>query len=83
MIPLLLQNIHDLQNSIFDRSLLFSSKRMAAILLHIVDLFIAIQELLLPTAATIEKRFDFHERKFLPTDFKGVEINIEDDKIIL
>jgi len=54
-----------------------------AILLCTDDMLIAIPESLLQTEASIEKRFKCRERKFLPADFKGIDIMQEGAEIVL
>lgn len=83
LVPWLLTNFPDLQQSIFDPSLLFSTTKPFAVLLCTDDLLFAIPESLLPSEATIEKRFDCHERSFLPTDFKGVDFVSDGNDIAL
>lgn len=79
----ILENFPDLQQSIFDPSLLFSPTKKFAILLCTDDLLFEIPESLLPFEATIEKRSDCHERSFVPTDFKGVDIISDGGDIVL
>lgn len=83
LVPWLLENIHDLEQSIFDPSLLFSTKKPMAILLCTDDTLVVMPESLLPSESTIEKRFKCRARQFLPTDFKGVGIIREGHHIIL
>ena len=56
---------------------------MMAILLCTDDMLIAIPESLLKTEAAIEKRFECRERKFLPADFKVIDVLQEGPEIVL
>ena len=83
LVPWLLNNFPQLRQSVWDPSLLYSPITDMAMLLCTDDMNIIIPESLLPVEANITKRFKCRELQHTPTDFKGVDIAIEGDNVVL
>lgn len=83
LVPKLIANIPDLQQSIYDPSLLFIATKMMEILLCAEYTFVVMPESMVHAEASIEKRFECHPREFLQTSLKGIDIIQECTDIIL
>lgn len=82
-VPWLIENIADIQQSVYDPSPLFSPTKLIAVLLCTDDTLIAMSESYVQSEAAIEKRFECRERQFLPTDFKGVDVLKEGSNLVM
>lgn len=82
VVPWLIESIPDIQQSIFDPSLIFSPTKMLSILLCTDDTLVITPESMLTAKAVIEKRLECLARQFLPMYFKGVGV-IQDGLDIL